>query len=199
MSIRLRLASIWMPRFMMAREIDRIRSATDEALDALLKEHALDALKGRGEEAGRRLEDRRAAMARSHERKVRALVEGVGRERAISLGREALFQIGILMGTEAKDRLGVNESKDDLLRAAGVMYRILGIEFVVVADPDGERMEVIRCALSPHYSQEACAILSAVDEGTICGINPRASMLFHERITAGAARCLAAIDFREDG
>lgn len=196
MSVRLRLASIWMPRYIMVREIERIRASTDAALDALLAEHALAAVK---EDAvsSRRLEERRAAMARGHDRKVRALIEGVGREKAILLGREALFRTGLALGREARHRLGVKDTEDDLLRAAGVLYRILGIEFTVVAGPGGDRMEVTCCALSAHYSLEACEILSAVDEGTVTGLSPRASMRFERRITDGSPRCVARIDLRE--
>ncbi len=198
MSARLRLASLWMPRFMMVREIERIRSSTDAALDDLLAEHAPGSLKEEREGPCRRLEERRAAMARGHERKVRALIEGVGRERAITLGREALFRTGLALGEEAKGRLGVKDTKSDLLRAAGVLYRILGIEFNMVGGPEGDGMEVSRCALSQHYSQEACMILSAVDEGTVSGLSPRAGMLFEERITDGSPRCVARITFQED-
>jgi hypothetical protein len=183
---------------MMAREIERIWSTTDAALDALLAEHAPEyQMEGR-QEPGRRLEERRAAMALSHERKVRALIEAVGRERAISLGREALFPVGLALGKDARDRLGIKDTKEDLLRAAGVLYRILGIEFIVESGPGGDRMEVIRCALSQHYSREACMVLSALDEGAVSGLSPRGSMLFDERITDGSPRCVARIEFREE-
>ena len=137
-------------------------------------------------------------MARGHERKVRTLIEGVGRERAIALGREALFRTGLALGKEAKARLRVKGTKDDLFRAAKVFYQVLGIEFIILAGPNGERMEVTRCALSPHYSPETCAILSAVDEGAASGISPGARMLFREHITDGTPRCLATIDFWEE-
>jgi hypothetical protein len=197
MSARLRLASLWMPRFLIVREINRIRSSTDAALDALLAEHSPDAPREEREE-GRRLEERRAAMARGHERRVRALIEGVGRERAIELGREALFRTGLALGREAKVRLSVKDTKEDLLRAAEVIYRILGIEFIVVAGPEGERMEVTRCALSRHYSKEACLILSAVDEGAVSGLGPWAGLRFEKRITDGSPRCVAKIIFQEE-
>ena len=76
-------------------------------------------------------------MARGHERKVRILIEGLGRERAIALGRDALFRTGMGLGKEAKARLGVTkDTKDDLVRAAKVLYHILGIELIVVAGPN---------------------------------------------------------------
>ncbi|MBI0583795.1 MAG: hypothetical protein ISF22_06150 [Methanomassiliicoccus sp.] len=192
MSARLRLASLWMPRFMMARELDRIRSATDATLDALLAEHAPEAIVDK-EARGRGLEERRAAMARGHRRKVEALIEAVGRERAIGLGREALFLTGLALGLEARQRLGVGDGRDDLLRAAGIMYRILGIEFTV--GPEG--LEVTCCALSRHYSGDVCRVLSAVDEGAVSGLSPRASMRFDSRMTDPGPVCVASIEFSE--
>ncbi len=53
------------------------------------------------------------------------------------------------MGKEAKVRLKINDNRSDMLKAARVLYNILGIEFVIVSGPEGERMEVIRCSLSP--------------------------------------------------
>ena len=64
MSLRLQLASCWMPRFMKVREIERIRSSTFAALDQLLEEHAPGALVTGGDAHGRRLEGLRAAMVR---------------------------------------------------------------------------------------------------------------------------------------
>jgi hypothetical protein len=198
MSLRLRLASLWMPRFIMAREVERIRSSTNASLDALLAEHVPDVSMGEREGVISGLAERRSVMARGHERRIMALVKGVGRERAISLGREALLRTGMEFGKDAKERLGVNETKDDLIRAARVLYRILGIEFMIVAGPEGERIEVTRCAISLHYSPETCAVLSAVDEGAISGMSPKASMRFQKYITDGSTRCVAMIDFGEE-
>jgi hypothetical protein len=179
---------------MMLQEIERIRSSTDIALDALLAGH----VPGRKEEMKmpRTLEEARAEMAQSHERKVKALIENFGRERAISLGREALFRTGLELGREAKTRLAVKDSKNDLFRAARVLYLILGIEFNIVVGPEGERMEVFRCPLSQHYSQVTCMIMSAVDEGTFSGLNPHVGLSFKEHITDGASKCVAIIDLK---
>jgi len=199
MSLRLNLVSIWMPRSMMAREIERIRASTDAALDALLAQYVPGAVVENPRIAVRNLEDRRAAMAQGHERKVRTLVESLGRERAIGLGREALFHTGLALGKDAKVRLKVNDTRGDMLKAARVLYHILGIEVVIVSGPEGERMEVIRCSLSPHYSRDACSILSAVDEGTFKGLCPGAGLQFMRSITDGSPRCVAILDFGGNG
>jgi hypothetical protein len=186
-----------MPRFMMVRELDTIKARTNASLDALLAEYAPSTLKVEEVSSTTGLEGRRAAMARGHDRKVKALIAVLGQEEAVKVGRKALFQTGLQLGREARDRLGVRAGRADLLRAAGVMYRILGIEFSVVATAGGERMEVNRCALSKHYSHETCLLLSAVDEGVVSGLNPRAGMRFEERITGGCPRCVALISFQE--
>ncbi len=199
MSLRLRLASWWMPRFMKAREIERIRSSTFAALDQLLEEHAPGALVTGGDAHGRRLEGLRAAMAQGHRRRVEALIRSMGRENAIPLGRSALFPVGEALGRDARRRLGVGETRRELLQAAGVMYDILGIEFTVSTGPEGDRLVVSRCALSSHYSRDVCAILSAVDEGAVSGLNPGAKMLFREHLTDEAPRCIASISMEEAG
>jgi hypothetical protein len=186
-----------MPGFMMAKEIERIRSVTDDALDSLISEHAPTFRKEEKVRPSGRLEEQREAMALGHNRRVRALIEAVGRDEAVRSGRETLFRTGLDLGRDAKRRLGVNDSREDLYRAAGVLYRILGIEFTVMGGPAGEMMEVTRCVLSRHYSPEACIILSAVDEGAVSGLNPGVRMRFRERITDGSPRCLAMIEIGE--
>lgn len=199
MSVRLRLASLWMPRFVKAREMEKIRSLTYAALDELLAEHAPGEFEADEDVHVRRLEDRRAVMAQGHRKRVEALIKGVGRERAILLGRNSLHSIGEALGRDARRRLGVGDTRSELLQAASVMYDILGIEFTVSTGPDGDRLVVSRCALSSHYSRDVCAILSAVDEGAVSGLNPGAKMLFREHLTDGSPRCVASISIKEAG
>jgi hypothetical protein len=140
------------------------------------------------------LDDRRAAMASAHNGRVGALVEALGMEKAVELGRQALFPVGVVLGREAKARLGVGESRADLERAARVLYRALGIHFTLEDAADGTMlMRVDRCALASQYTTEACAILSAADEGVVAGLNPRLTMRFEQRMTDGPAECLARI------
>jgi hypothetical protein len=92
----------------------------------------------------------------------------------------------------------LKDTKGDLMKAARVLYGILGIEFSIVEYPDGERMKVSRCALSGHYSHETCIIMSAIDEGTVSGLNQRARMQFEGHITGGSPHCIARIEFGEE-
>lgn len=198
MSARLRLLSVFMPRSLMAREVDRIRERTFAVMDELLLAHGAKVPDG-PLVVGWGVEERREAMARGHEMRVRALVEALGEEMAVEVARKALFRTGVELGREARDRLLMNGSEGDLVRAAKIMYDILGIQFVILDHPEGMRMEVSRCSLARHYSSITCLMLSAVDEGTVTGLDPRAEMRFRERITGGAPRCMATITFGGKG
>jgi hypothetical protein len=197
MSMRLRLASLWLPRRIVIWELDKIEAATNAALDELIALNGSAAREVPEASIGWGLEERRAALAQGHERRVRALVDRIGREEAIRAARKALFRTGLEMGREARSRLGVGDSLQDLIRAAGVLYRILGIEFTVIDAPEGRRLEVHRCPLASWYSHEACLMLSAVDEGVVSGLSPEAAMRFTEYISGGAPHCVALISYKE--
>jgi len=203
MSLKLRLASMWTPEGTLASMLDRVERTTLAALDALVGKHApgmAAGLKGpsgwngAGVRTGGGLGQRRTAMASAQNARVKALVEALGRDRAVEAGREALFPVGKRLGAEARDELGVGDGPDDLERAARILYRALGIDFTLERGADGSMaLRVHRCALAGHYSTEACEILSAADEGVVAGLNPRYSMRFEQRMTAGPAECLACI------
>lgn len=195
MTFRLRLLSLYMPRSLMAREVDRIRARTFAAMDELLISHGVKVPTGGPMPAGMGVEGRRADMALGHRMRAEALVEALGEERAVALARDALFKTGVELGKDARERLRMDGSAEDLVRAAKVMYRVLGIDLSLYDSPEGKRMEVHRCALARHYTSATCRMLSAVDEGTVTGLDPRAEMRFQERITGGAPRCVAAIRF----
>lgn len=197
MSLRLRVASRWLPKSILLRALECVDELTTGALDALLEEYAPASLKevqgGKAPMAGG-LDERRAIMANAHNLRVAALVDALGREEAVRLGRCLLFQVGMRLGQEARLRLGVGDSVGDILRAARVLYRVLGIDFEVQWEGKNRALLVVnRCALAAHYSEVACLVLSAADEGVIQGLNPRVSMAFQERITAGAPKCMARL------
>jgi len=200
MSLKLRLAALWTPERTLRMMLDRVDGATTAALDGLLEKHAgRPAVKGTKEvPAGRCIEDARAAMASGHNARVKALVDAVGRDKAVEIGREALYPAGVMLGRQAKQELSVGESRRELELAARLLYRALGIHFALEWRIDGTmRMRVDRCALSSHYSEEACLVLSAADEGVVAGLNPNLAMRFEQRMTGGFDVCIACI--REAG
>ncbi len=204
MTVKLRLLSIWTPRRILIRELDRVAALTTGALDGLLRERA-PGRRVADIPLGGSLEERRAAMAANQRARVAALVEALGAEEAVRAGREALFPVGERLGREARGRLGVGDGFGDLVRAAKVLYRVLGINFDIAREGPGAGTEsepesepgatllVDRCALSEHYTREACLILSAADEGVVRGLNPAMGMEFRERITEGAPKCVAQL------
>ena len=197
MSLKLWLASAWTPQGALLSMLDRVERATTAALDALVAKHApgkVAGLKGAVAGTGGGLGQRRSAMASAHKARVKALVEALGRDRAVEAGREALFPVGKRLGEEARSELSVGDGPDDLERAARILYRALGIDFTLERPGGGTMvMKVHRCALAAGYSAEACEILSAADEGVVAGLNPRYAMRFEERMTSGRAECRARI------
>jgi len=198
-SVRLRLAGRWFPSPVEAWILGRVGRVTNAVLDALLAEHAPEELRriqsGEGR-LPRRIAARRARMAQGHARRVLALTDALGEERAVELARATLFPVSVALGREARRSLGVGDALGDVARAARILYRALGITFRLDPGPP-TRLVVERCALAQHYGSLTCRALSAVDEGVLAGLNPRLRMAFADRLTDGRPACIAEIT-RED-
>lgn len=197
MNVRLALASLWLPPWVLRRELTRVGDATTAVLDQLLREHAPGRLEAMEESespqrgsAGRR----RAALAAAHTARVAHLIDVLGREAATAEARRRLFEAGVVLGDGARRRLGVGRTRRDLVRAARVLYRVLGIRFRAEWAADGEaRVVITRCALAAEYTPEACLALSATDAGVVAGLWPGAGLEFDERITEGRPACIARL------
>ncbi len=197
MSIRLKIASFWLPDFILKKDLNIVAKNTIEGLNNVLKEYAPEKKKQINKEdiiLRGTLEERRAIMANAHNRRVKALIEELGYEDAIKFGRKTMFDVGYQLGQDARRRLGVGADFKDLEAAAKIMYRILGIEFKIENKDENVIMIVNRCALSKYYTREACMVLSAADEGVVRGLNENLDMQFKERITDGASECIACIN-----
>ncbi len=196
MSIRLKIASLGLPGFILKKELDNIAVKTINGLETVLTQYAPektemvkknDMLKGT-------MEERRLVMARVHNEYVRLLIGELGYEKAVKIGRKAMFEVGYELGKEARRKLGVGNDFKDLELAARILYKILGIEFKLENKSGNIIMVVNKCDLSKYYSPEACMILSAADEGVVYGLNENVNMQFKERITEGASECIACIN-----
>jgi hypothetical protein len=200
MNIRMKLLSIWTPQFLLIRELDKVAEVTIECLDELLKEYSpesLNQLENLVMEGN--LDDRRALMAEHHNIQLNALIESLGYEKAMKLGRKALFRAGYNLGLETRERLGLRgENLQNTVKAAELMYRVLGIDFKVKKLGKNMVLRVKRCALADHYSPETCQMMSAADEGVVHGLNENMNMSFKKRITEGAKECEACINFIYD-
>jgi len=135
----------------------------------------------------------RRAMARKHARLVTALVERRGKEAGVDEGREAMHTAGVDLGAHLRSVLRLTGSEGDLFAAAGLLYRILGIEFVTEREGEGARLFVRRCSLSEDYGPLTCEVLSAMDEGVVEGLDPRARMTFTKRNTGRPSLCEAKL------
>lgn len=141
--------------------------------------------------------EQRASMAQTHARMVESLEASVGHDKAVALGREALFAVGTELGKQTRRKLGVGESQSDLIKASKILYRVLGIDFHIEWLDKNSAIAVIeRCALSEQYSKLTCEVLSATDEGVISGLQPNVKMKFTEYITGGCQNCRATLEFK---
>jgi hypothetical protein len=199
MSFRLKVASAMASRSTLKRELTRVAEVTTAVLDGLLEEHAPGVLgRVRAEDRVDRgdLEKMRGAMADDHVRRVHALVEAIGEEEAVRTGRRRMGPAGEGLGVEARARLDVDDSPEDLVAAARLLYRVLDIEFEAEERWDGSvTLHIDRCGLTQGYDGVTCRLMSAADEGMMRGLNPRARMEFRHRMTEGASECLADITF----
>ena len=193
MSIRLKIASFWLPDFILKRELDNVAMKTIGGLDDLLKQYVPGKIAINNEILRGSLEERRSIMANAHNKRVKILIQELGNEKAVKIGRNVMFEVGYKLGQEARRKLGARNSFEDLELAARILYKVLGIEFKIENKDGNMIMMVNRCALSKYYSPESCMILSAADEGVVRGLNENMGMQFKERITEGAHECIACI------
>lgn len=197
MSIKLNILSLWIPRSLIIRELDRVAELTTECLDEVLGKYSPESLKLLENLALEGdLNKRRMLMAEGHNVRVNAIIEAIGYEKAMKVGRAAMFKAGYGLGLEARKRLGVSENLQDTIKAAQVMYRVLGIEFKVEKLGENMVLKVEKCSLAAHYSPETCRLMSAADEGVVHGLNENIDMLFMKRITDGAEECKACLKFK---
>lgn len=196
MSLKLRIASFWMPQSLLIAEIDRVAEVTLKCLDQLLEKYAtlkLNSIQKEEPILKGDIGERRKIMAEAHNIRVQALFDTLGGDDALKIGRKALFKAGLKLGRETRKRLGVGNNLQDLIRAARVLYRVLGIEFQVTKSGNEISLLVKKCFLSNYYTPETCKILSAADEGVIQGLNENIKMIFTQRMTEGASECVACI------
>ena len=195
MGIKLSILSWWTPKFVISRELSNVQALTVQALKETLRTHAPNtSVEAEVAENFGNIDEKRAAMAKQHTVLVEKLIEALGHEEAVRLGKEELFRVGVQLGSQNRRRLGVGDSKKDLVKAAKIMYRVLGINFSLKWDgPAQATLTVDRCALAQNYSELTCEVLSATDEGVIQGLNPDMSMKFEKWMTSGCKVCTAKI------
>ena len=195
MSIKLFLLSIWIPEFILIRELERTYDLTNQYLDKLLNSNSVKPPLVDRNLMGN-LDERRAMMASGHNLRVKALVDALGSEKALEEGRAEMFKAGYKMGCEVRKRLGLGENIQDTMLAARILYRVLGIKFKIEKYNKNILMHVKSCALASLYTPETCRIMSAADEGVLKGLNEKMDLKFMKRITEGAEECTACVNIK---
>lgn len=203
MNFKLFLLSIWIPQYFLKKELNQLAEKTLNQLDNLLKIHCPDTyqkipkltfpLKGN-------LEEIRSKMARSHNIRVNALSDALGPEETVKIARPLMFKTGQEMGLDIKNRLGLKDNLNDLIKAAHILYQVLGIEFKFQKESNGAPYHlksciiISHCSLANYYLPLTCQVLSGADEGVVSGLNSKVGMFFKKRITEGEPACIAAIE-----
>jgi predicted ArsR family transcriptional regulator len=198
MSLRLTVASVYLPKRTIWKELLHVEevtnSALDEAIRASVPGHEPRALGDH--DAG--LEGLRDRMAQGHKERIATLVEALGPKKAVEVARLALYRAGMQLGKEAKAKLGVRDDPRDLQKAARVLYRVLGIDFTMSYDNGRGEMRVHRCALARRYDSATCAVLCATDEGVVQGLSDQARLRFTQHLTSGEPNCVAEFRFGKE-
>ncbi len=198
MGLRLLFLYWWTPRYVIRRELAEVSNQTTMALQSLIKKYApREPILQTKQEVSTSIEEQRLNMAQTHVKMVETLQNAVGHEKAVELGRAALFSVGENLGKQSRIKLGVGNNQADLIKAAKILYRILGITFSIeMVDNSNAKVTINHCALAKKYSQLTCEILSATDEGVIKGLQPNVRLQFSQYMTSGCENCKANIYFK---
>ena len=199
MGLRLLVLSWWTPKYIIRKELANVSDQTITSLQFLLAKYVPQELaEETRQHNSKNIGEQRALMAKTQSELVEAIEVKIGHEEAVKLGREALFSVGQNLGRQTRSKLGVSQKPKDLLKAAKILYRILGIEFHLEWLDNSNAVAIIeRCALAKQYSKTTCEVLSATDEGVIKGLQPSVTMKFKEFMTSGCKNCKADIQFSE--
>jgi hypothetical protein len=199
MGLRLLLLEWWTPKYLIRKELTNLSNQTIEALRSLLTTYAPQELPvTTKQQIPKSIDAQRTMMAKTHAELVETLEAEVGHQQAVALGRDCLFAVGVNLGKQTRSNLGVGDNTKDLIRAAKILYRILGIEFRLQGlDRTSANVIINRCALAQQYSKLTCEVLSATDEGVIKGLQSNATMQFKKYMTSGCQACIVDIQFNE--
>jgi hypothetical protein len=212
MGIKLRFLSWWTPGWFQKKGLNQLAHSTINGLEKVLHEETstdktskLDnnpklsyvRLKANLDErviSNKNLNEKRRIMTQTHNELVETMIKKLGHDKAIEIGSETMFQEGLYLGEKFKKILGVGNNIEDLIIAARILYKVLGIDFTIKETENNEMIMVVNhCALAEYYTPETCQVLSAADEGVVQGLNPTITIKFTERITEGCKKCLAPI------
>lgn len=181
MSLLLFLAERTIPRFIRKRELRRLFHLTAEAFDSKTPELARLSCD--------ELLSAYAAFTRS------AAEQMASKPSAVAGVQQRLFQQAYAYASQWRTRFRLR-NWSEAMRAARVLYRAIGIDFRGAGDG---LIEIRRCFFSAYYDPATCRIISALDAGIVAGLSQTGGLAFSQRITEGAALCLAHCNEKETG
>jgi len=106
--------------------------------------------------------------------------------------RANLYESSLRLGRDIRAKLPVR-SRDDAAATLHCLYGMLAIDKRV--DARGG-VTIKRCFFAPYYTPEVCRFISAMDEGIVAGLCG-GRLSFSRRLTEGAERCIARIEWPE--
>ena len=106
--------------------------------------------------------------------------------------KDRLFEGGLKLGRELRRSLKV-KTKEDVLDAARILYRMIRIDFR--GNVSGE-ISVDRCYFDQFYSSEVCKTMASFDEGLLAGLSGGGELKFSQTITGGHTSCRGTITFK---
>ncbi|NPV09301.1 MAG: hypothetical protein HPY83_15245 [Anaerolineae bacterium] len=171
----LALLSAYTPQWVRRRQLVRLLQVTAEAFEVPLPTQRRS--------CPELLEDYAALTARQ-------AAEALRSGQDLAPIRERLYRGARGMGCDLRHWLHVR-TPTQVMAAARLAYRALGID--LKGFPDGS-IVVSRCCFARHYSPEVCRLISALDAGLLAGLSGGGRLEFSQRITEGAACCLARLE-----
>lgn len=180
MSLRLRLAELWLPGAIRKKYFRELVERTARAFEVPPPELA-----------GLAPEEARLLFARFSN----ALASGLGSDAAARTRAEQLLRSeAVALGRRLASALGVR-TRSEVIRAARLLYRSIRIDFR--GDERG-LIHIPDCSFAGVYSPETCRTIAALDEGLLIGLAGGGTLSFSSRLTEGAPACLARFDFPEE-
>jgi hypothetical protein len=176
-SLRLRIAELYVPKWVARSAVRRLFGATGAAF-------------GRDPVALNGL-DHRALLERYASFTATSAEAALADQEDLDALSRRLWDAANVLGRSVRRGFGVR-TREDALRAARVVYRMIGID--LRADPHGD-VVVDRCSFAAWYSPQVCGAMSSLDAGMIAGLTGGGRLTFTERITEGSPQCLARISW----
>ena len=188
-----------MPKYVIRRELAYVSDHTTIALESLLANNDIHEIcRPLKQQIPVSIEHQRANMAQTHAKLVETLEADVGHEKGVALRKGNIIFHRRKPGQTNSYQTWRRDNPNDMIEAAKILYRILGIDFHLEwLDESNATLIIDRCALAEHYSKLTCEVLSATDEGIMQGLQPNSTMQFKEYMTSGCTKCKADIHFQK--